>query len=124
MCHSVSGWSGHEAVFDQHLQPARGIARHHQGFVVHRFVHVVRFLAQHRVDRAQHLVPQCHDGAFVALAHVEGLELVLERAAAAPGGLRELAQQPAHPGVAFPDTPAFALACGLVVTRTHPHPGG
>lgn len=44
-------------MLDQHLQPARRIARHHQGLVVHRFVDVVRFFTQHRIDRAQHLVP-------------------------------------------------------------------
>lgn len=34
-----SGWCWNEAVLDQHLQPARRIARHHQRLVIHDFVH-------------------------------------------------------------------------------------
>ena len=47
-------------MLDQRLHPARRVARHHQRLVVHGFVHVVGVLAQHRVDRAQHLVPRRH----------------------------------------------------------------
>ncbi len=53
----------------------------------------MRVFGKHGIDSSQHLVAQRHDRALVALAHVERLELVLERTAAAPGGLCKLAQQ-------------------------------
>lgn len=68
-------------------------------------------------------MPQCYEGSFVTLAHVEGLQFVFERAATAPGGLRELTQQLTYLGVAFSDAPTFALARRLVFARTHTHPG-
>jgi hypothetical protein len=53
-----------------------------------------------------------------------GRVIVVERASRSCGGLRKLAQQPTHPGVAPADAPALALARAFVVARADAHPRG
>jgi hypothetical protein len=63
-------------------------------------------------------------GSFtLTLAHVEGLEFILESTTTAPGSLCKFTQQPTHSGVTFADTPTFSLACRFVVARTEANPG-
>jgi len=55
-------------------------------------------------------VRQRDDRFLVAFAHVQRLELGLQGAARSSRCLGKLAQQPAHPGIAFANTSALAFA--------------
>ncbi len=109
-------------MFDEHFHPSRRVAGHAEGFVVDAFVLVVGAAAEHGEDGSQHLMGQRDDGFFSAFANGQRIELVFERATRACSGLGELAQQPAHPSVAFANVAALAFARALVVARTDAYP--
>lgn len=101
-----------EPVLLEHLHPARRIASLAQGFVIDAPVLAMRPLAQHRVDRAQQLVP---------FADARGVEFGLESAARPGRRMRKLAQQPSRQGIALANLARLALSRALVNARTDAH---
>ena len=119
-----SSGGGHEAVLEEHLDPARGVSLNAQCFVVDDPVAIRLAGLENGKDDAQHLARQRDDGLVVSLADTQRGKLVLQSAGTSAGGLGELAQQPAHPCVALARLAALALSRTLVVARAYPHPEG
>lgn len=77
---------------------------------------------EHEEDRPQKFMRQGDDGAFVATANDQGLELQLEDRLGSTGGMSELTEEPADIEVAFTDTSGFTFTCRLVVAGTDAAP--
>jgi hypothetical protein len=130
-----SGAGRDKTELGQCLDPARCITSNSECFIVSGRVPVMFAPFEHEEDRAQDLVAQGHDGAFVSAAHEERLELRLEHRLGAAGGSSELAEQAPDIEIAFayPTTRRFSMRvsasqavrrCGthFTVTSSPHHP--